>query len=267
LLQGELSLFKNFFHYLLDEPSTRELDINDPITTSFRREIIYNKKFLRKIYEEWYQLIQNSILPGNNIVIELGSGGGFFEKIYPDVISSDILFCPYLKAIFDGLQLPFKNNSLDYLVLINVFHHLPDSNTFFQEATRCVKNGGKILLIEPWVSKFSKIIYKNFHHEFFDPDAESWNFESSGPLSGANGALPWIVFSRDKKIFLERYPEWIIENCTPIMPFRYLLSGGVSKRCLVPYWSYSFWKNLEKIFSSQFKSLSMFAMIVLSKTR
>ena len=45
--------------------------------------------------------------------------------------------------------------------------------------------------------------------------------------------------------FEQEFPEWRIELIKPIMPFRYLLSGGVSLRSLAPAWSFKLWDRLE----------------------
>ena len=94
--------------------------------------------------------------------------------------------------------------------MVDVLHHIPNVTLFFNEARRVLRNKGKIVMVEPWNSKWSYIIYKYFHHENFDPDIINWAFDSSGPLSGANGAVPWIVFERDLKIFRHKYPEFIV---------------------------------------------------------
>jgi hypothetical protein len=39
---------------------------------------------------------------------------------------------------------------------------------------------------------------------------------------GANDALPWIIFARDRLKFEQEFPDWRIETIKPIMPFRYL---------------------------------------------
>ena len=62
------------------------------------------------------------------------------------------------------------------------------------------------MLIEPWRTAWSEIIYRRFHYEPFRPDARTWEFDSPGPLSGANGALPWIVFERDRTAFEREFP-------------------------------------------------------------
>ncbi len=121
-------------------------------------------------------------------------------------------------------------------------------------------------MIEPWVTPWSTWVYKNLHHEPFDIKTKQWDFPSNGPVSGANGALPWIVFTRDRLDFFERYPELKIEAIKPMMPIRYLLSGGVSTVSLMPGWTYPFWARLEQVFETWAENNAMFALIVLKKT-
>ena len=100
-------------------------------------------------------------------------------------------------------------------------------------------------MIEPWVTPWSRFVYTRLHHEPFQPETPSWELPTSGPLSGANDALPWIIFARDRIKFEQEFPQWQIEMIKPIMPFRYLLSGGVSLRGLAPGWSFGMWRQLE----------------------
>jgi hypothetical protein len=108
-------------------------------------------------------------------------------------------------------------------------------------------------------------VYSRLHHEWFDPRADSWEFPEEGPLSSANSALPWILFQRDRNIFEKEFPEWHIERIEPIMPFRYVLSGGVSMRSFAPGWSFGMWRRLESILSPWMNSLAMFARIGLRR--
>src|SRR5437870_8166877 len=87
---------------------------------------------------------------------------------------------------------------------------------------------------------------------------------SSGPLSGANGALPWILFRRDRAKFEWEFPQFQIELLRPTMPLRYLLSGGVSMRTLTPKMLFHFWKGVESAFRLE-PSCGMFAAILLRK--
>jgi hypothetical protein len=149
--------------------------------------------------------------------------------------------------------------------MTDVLHHIPNPRLFFQEAGRCVHPGGVISMIEPWVTHWSKYIYTHFHHEPFNPSAKDWAFPLHGPLSGANGALPWILFSRDVLIFQHEFPMWQITRIRPMMPFLYLISGGVSMRQLMPGWSFKFWSGVEKLMGPTFYSTAMFAQVVLKR--
>jgi hypothetical protein len=49
-------------------------------TSELRRQIIQDKEFLKKIYEEWYSTIAASLPLREGSVLELGSGGGFMKE-------------------------------------------------------------------------------------------------------------------------------------------------------------------------------------------
>jgi hypothetical protein len=121
---------------------------------------------------------------------------------------------------------------------------------------------GKIVMIEPWNTPWAKFIYQKLHHEPFDTQGD-WDFPLTGPLSGSNQALPWIIFERDKTKFNNIFPEWEIRDIKPIMPVAYLLSGGISLKSLCPYFLYPWVRALERLFFEP--RWSMFAIIELVK--
>lgn len=258
-------MFKQLIRKWLAYPSLNGLDLDDPQTTTLRRGIIQDKVFLRRIYEEWYRMILSTLPPVEGQVVELGSGGGFLDQVLPEAITSDISYFPHIKLVMNGMRLPLADHSLRAIVMVDVLHHLPSVRDFFHEAARCIPDGGAVIMIEPWATGWSKFIYQHFHNEPFVVDTPDWEFAASGPLSGANGALPWIIFQRDRAIFKAEFPEWNISRITPFMPFRYLLSGGVSMRSLTPAWSFSAWSGLERLLNPRMSQLGMFAHIVLTK--
>jgi SAM-dependent methyltransferase len=249
----------------LAHPLTRGLDIDDPRTTHIRQQIIQEKSFLRQIYQEWYRAIVVALPPGQGAVVELGAGGGFMSDFIPDLITSELFYCPNIRAVLDGLRLPFAAESLRGIVMTNVLHHLPQPRLFFAEASRCVRSGGVLAMIEPWVTPWSRFVYTRLHHEPFEPETLSWELPTTGPLSGPNDALPWIIFERDRLKFEQEFPHWRIELIKPIMPFRYLLSGGVSLRSLAPSWSFGLWRDTENVLGRWSNQLAMFAHIVLRR--
>jgi SAM-dependent methyltransferase len=252
---------------LLTHPLVRDRDLDDPATTSVKRRLVREKAFLRRIYDEWYAIIIGALPPGHKPVLELGSGPGFFAERHNGVIASEIFSCPGVQVVLDGGRLPFAEGSLGAIVMTDVFHHLPDVAAFFREATTCVAPGGRIVMIEPWTTTWSRLIYSHFHHEPFDPGARDWALPPGGPMSGANGALPWIVFERDREVFEQVFPRWRIGSIKPFMPFRYLVSGGVSMRSLMPGAAFPAWRGFEALLQPWARSLAMFALIVVDRVR
>jgi SAM-dependent methyltransferase len=251
---------------LLAHPLARGLDIDDPRTTEVRRQIVQENAFLRHIYAEWYQGLAAALPEVGGPVVELGSGAGFLRRYIPDLITTELFPVSGISAVMDGQQLPFAAHSVRAIVMTNVLHHLPQPRRFFAEAARCMRPGGRLLMIEPWVTPWSTLIYSRLHHEPFAPHAPEWDFPPSGPLSGANGALPWMLFVRDREQFRRAFPMWQIVQIRPMMPFRYLVSGGVSMRSLMPGWASGGWRMLEHWLEPWADQLAMFCQIVLEYT-
>lgn len=241
------------------------ISLDDASLSLLHRRIICRKKFLRRIYVDFYrELMDAADFSPDKTIVELGSGGGFLKEMFGTIITSDVLQLPSVDKIFPAHAMPFDNSSLDAIVMIDVLHHIPNVRAFFKEATRCLKAGGRVAMIEPANTCWARFIYKNFHHEGFDPNAE-WEFQSQGPLSTANGALPWIVFHRDRRQFESEFPMLQIIRIRLHTPFRYLLSGGLTLRQLVPTWSYPIFKGLEFCFTPLSGLFGMFQTIILEK--
>jgi SAM-dependent methyltransferase len=255
-----------FLQRLLEHPMTRGMDIDDPSTTDLRNEIVQSKPLLRTIYEEWYSLICDHLPAVNGPVLELGSGAGFLRMRIPDLIASEVFACRNLRVVLDGQSLPFRSQCLRAVVMTNVLHHIPKPAAFLGEACRCLLPGGSILMIEPWVSWWSRIVYTHLHHEPFDTEQEEWSHSFGGPLSGANGALPWIIFERDRARFEQEFPSLHIHQVQPIMPFRYLFSGGVSMRQLVPTFLDPACVTIERALGPWMKHWAMFAFVTVSRS-
>jgi len=255
----------NFLRRRLAHPLARDVEIDDPSSVEVHRRMILSKPFLRRIYEEWYDQIMSALPPGKGAILELGSGTGFLREYIRGVVTSDVRRHAGVDVVLDALALPVAAGSLRAIVMVDVLHHLAEPRRFFSEARRCVRSGGAIVMIEPWVTKWSKLIYTNLHHEPFRPQSAQWEFSTTGPMSGANGALPWILFERDRDQFDREFPEWGVQRIEIQMPFRYLVSGGVSMRSLAPGWSFGLCRGFEQALKPWMRSLGMFAMIVLSR--
>ena len=106
-------------------------------------------------------------------------------------------------------------------------------------------------------------VYTRLHPEPFITNAETWEIPSTGPLSGANGALPWLVFRRDRKKYDNLFPMLRIKKIEPFMPISYMLSGGVSMRSLIPGFLYKPMRFIEGLLDQD--ACAMFAFIEIER--
>jgi len=250
----------------LKMPQVRQIkDLDDPAVTVLHRQIIRRKVFLRRIYAEFYgQFLKAVPQPAGKVLVELGSGGGFIKEVIANVITSDVLELPFIDKVFSATQMPFDDGSVDAFFMIDVLHHIDEPRAFFREAQRCLKAGGKVVMIEPANTAWSRFIYQHFHHERFDPRA-GWELQRAGPLSQGNGALAWIIFCRDREIFERQFPQLRIVRLRNHTPLRYLLSGGLTLRQLVPDFTYPLVKAIEYMLEPVRDLVGMFQTIELQK--
>ena len=138
------------------------------------RRLTLGKPFLRRIYNDWYAWLAGSLPEGEGRVLELGSGGGFLKDQLLETIASDIVPSNHVNVVLDGQSLPFATDTLRGIAMTNVLHHIPDVRLFLEEAGRCVRPGGVVLMIEPWYTRWSRFVYGTLHHEEMRADAADW---------------------------------------------------------------------------------------------
>jgi len=223
------------------EPSTLGLDMDSAEAVRAQRALIMGKPFLRRLYESYYNDFEkvNRRSPDSGIRLEIGSGGGFLRDKIPGVVRMDVRPGSHVDLISSALELPFDGASVGSIFMLNVLHHLKDPECFFKEAVRVLKPRGRVVMIEPFVSPVSRVIYTRLHHEPFDPDQEGWNLVGDGAMSTANDALPWIIFERDRHIFEELFKNLEIVRVEPHTVLMYLASGGLSYRAMLPKWAFA----------------------------
>ncbi|UCH94069.1 MAG: class I SAM-dependent methyltransferase [Candidatus Aminicenantes bacterium] len=212
------------------------------------REIWKQKKILRDIYTNWYKQILKDINNSSGRAIELGAGSGNFKEFKPDVVGSDIEFCQWLDTCFDAHHLPFKENSIGNIVMIDVLHHLADPVGYLHEAAQVLKTGGRMILIEPFPTIFSLFIYKRFHPEPFIMDINYFEkiynrLGSPTPSVAKNRKDPWdanqaaayLLFFKHRKTFLSHFQgRFKIIKRKRMSCILYPGSGGFENKALIP---------------------------------
>jgi SAM-dependent methyltransferase len=213
----------------------RGIDLDSADATAVHARLIREKGFLRRLYLHYYAEFEACIAraaPGG-IVLEVGSGSGFYKEIRPDAVSLDLREGANVDVLGSALSLPFRDQSTSAILLLNVLHHLPDPVEFFSECERVLKPGGRVCLIEPYAGPLSRRLIRPLHHEPWDETA-GWTLPPAGPLTGANMALPWIIFERDHARYTAERPNLPIARRRLHTFVLYLVSGGVSMRSFAP---------------------------------
>ena len=242
--------------------------LDDPRRAETIKSRVQGKGFLRRFYGEVYNRFAESLsrCSAGGAAIELGSGLGFVEERLPGIKKTDILPYPRLHAVLDATRLPFASESLAFICMLDVFHHIPDVGAFLAEAERCLRPGGRIFMVDQYPGWISEPLYRHVHTEPYRPEAREWRFDSTGPLSGANGALAWIVFRRDLKIFEARYPKLRVRMYRPHSPVRYWVSGGLKWWTLVPGAAFPLMTRVDRMLSRIWPKLASFVDIEIEKT-
>ena len=210
--------------------------LDDPARGDELRRTILGKPTLKRFYMEIYGKYADCLTrcPADGLAVELGSGGGFAKTVIPEILTTDVIPYEDVERVVDATRMPFENASVRLIAMLNVFHHIPDVAAFLREAVRCVMPGGRVLIIDQHPGWIGKPILRYLHHEPFRPDAATWSFETEGPLSGANGALAWMVFARDYQRFETEFRDLRLLRYEPFAPLRYWLCGGLKKWSLLP---------------------------------
>lgn len=220
---------------VLSHPLARDLDLNSREATAVHARLIREKPFLRRLYLHYYRQYDAAIAratPGG-LILEIGSGGGFYRELRPKVVSLDLRPGAAVDVAGSALALPFAHASTSAILLLNVLHHLPDPREFFRECARVLKPGGRVCLLEPYAGPLSRRLIKPLHHEPWDEES-GWRLDDSGPLTGANMAMPTNIFVRDRRQYDAEFPDLPIDRLELHTIALYLLSGGVSMRAFLP---------------------------------
>jgi SAM-dependent methyltransferase len=198
-------------------------------------EVWQRKPLLRRIYARFYQRIVALVDPAApGRIVEIGSGVGNLKSHLPQAISTDLFPNPWLDVVCDGYELPFQSGTVSHLILFDVFHHLRAPNAFLRDARRVLKQNGRLILFEPYISFCSYPAYEFIHHE-----PVAWRREISFAETlprprdyyAAQGNATRLFFRRERP----GWPaDWTVFHASVMAGFSYLLSGGFSKPALYP---------------------------------
>ena len=221
---------------------------------------------LRALYADWYRRIAAELPPAAlGPRLEIGSGPGFARSCIPDLELTDIVRAPWHDREVSADALPFADESLGALVLLDVLHHLPAPGRFFSEAGRVLRPGGRIVLCEPYLSPMSFLVYKLLHEESLDTDVDPLADQTAGQARDpfeSNQAIPTLLFGRRREAFAAAHPRRSIRRIEPLAGFSYPASGGFSRRPFLPPPLWSWLHRAEEHLPNPVRRWSAFRMLI-----
>lgn len=135
------------------------INMKESLNMSYKREKFF-KKYLKN--------------DSNAIILDLGCGGGrkYFRE-YGTVVGIDVIFSPLLTAMkyydlvvhCNALNLPFPDDSFDYVVSSDFFGHIPaiHKDNLLSEIYRVLKSKGKTIHI---IETDSNNLWFRFAHRY-----------------------------------------------------------------------------------------------------
>lgn len=232
------------------------------------RRIWQRKSTLRRIYrEEFFARLILSCRQGG-ISVEVGGGPGFLKEMLPGVISTDVIWCPWLDTAADAQHLPFRSTCVTNLIGLDILHHLEKPMAFLREAKRVLIPGGRLILVEPWITPFSYLVYRYLHQEDcelsarpLEGDAIQWGRQKKA--FDGNQAIPYLLFGPHAltvtSASLSSLKPLVIE---PFCLFAYLLSFGFKRVNLLPEVLYPLVSKVEQMTLPLWRSLAALRVLI-----
>lgn len=207
-------------------------ELDTPSAYRLHRDIIERKALLREVYGFYFRELICPLEPtAGKKIVEIGAGAYNTDECEPSVITSNSGVNRYIKVVFDAQVMPFKDSSLDGVVMLNVLHHIPKVRLLFDEISRALKDGGAMVMVEPYFSPLGRLIYKYIHHEPVFKTPPAWEIPDG---LGANQIMPYHIFTRDRECFERDYPDLKVEAVRAHTCCAHLISGGLTYRALAP---------------------------------
>lgn len=125
---------------------------------------LYDRVFKQADVELWRNLLN---LSGKGLLLDIGGGTGRVSSGLRQYVRKIIVLDESLAMVAEAVKkpglsglmaraekLPIESNSIDFIIMVDAFHHLHDQLKTLEEGVRILKPGGKIIIEEPDIELF-----------------------------------------------------------------------------------------------------------------
>lgn len=209
--------------------------IKDPDIFTNRRRILFSEnKNLLYLLDKRFSWMKK-YLKGKKTIIELGSGNGCIKKIINNkkIVLTDIIKYPWINKKVDMLKVNLGKKYLkkvDIFIINHSLHHCANPGLTLKKMSAYLKKDGYILINEPEISFFLKLIQVLLDDENWSLKSKVFNRKSIfNPKSPwiSNTAVAQLLFKNENK-FQKYFPQYKIKENKLSEFFIFLNSGGVN---------------------------------------
>lgn len=198
------------------------------------RSVWERKPVLRMLYDDLFARLAACCVPGHTL--EIGGGIGNLRNKIDGLISSDIQFAPWLDLVADAQKLPFRDETISNIVMLDVLHHIEFPALLFREASRVLRPGGRMVMIDPGITFGSTLFFRALHHEPVrmnaDPLLAGSPDQDRDPYD-SNQAIPTLLATRYRDEFHAMFPYLTIRETKWFSFIAYPFSGGFKSWSLI----------------------------------
>lgn len=192
---------------------------------------------LRAVYLDMFAQMHAYAADGD--AFELGSGIGVMREVVPEVVVSDVVRTPYVDTVVSAYEIESTERVWSTIYAFDVLHHLREPFRFFESASRSLRVGGRIVLMEPAATWGGRAFYSLVHPEPIKPRrlVSPYVFPADDAAGTfANMAMGWTLFVRDRREVDDRLARIGLRRIAIL--FRdgvaYPATGGLSRSQLLP---------------------------------
>jgi SAM-dependent methyltransferase len=188
---------------------------------------------LRSVYHGLFDRLKSAV-GSRKPIVEFGAGPGFFKQHCPELIATDVIPSEWVDILCDGCAMPFADQSVGAIVMLDVLHHLPRPLDFIAEAARALVPGGVVAMIEPWITPSSYLLYRYFHHEDCTLRIDIDNpFAAAGKKAfDGNATIPYNVVRHYSRV--TNGPPLRLVKLEPFLALPYLATLGFKRTRPLP---------------------------------